>query len=87
MSVFEEETNSQSGGGRPEETQICTSRRGKLLTWFASLAAVSVVLVNLFLPQGSTPYLHGLGAAVLVVSSVFIFSPFFASQTWSDRRQ
>jgi len=77
MSAFEERTNSHREAGRPAETRIGTSRRDKFLAWLASLATVSVVLVNLFLPQGDHSYLRGLGVAVLVLASVFIFVPFF----------
>jgi len=67
---------------RPAETDTRSSRVSEqlkppsLLAWLASLATVSLMLVNLFLPRGGNAYLRGAGAVLLVLSSVFIFAPF-----------
>jgi len=67
---------------RPAETYTRSSRGSvqlkppSLLAWLASLATVSLMLVNLFLPRGGNAYLRGAGVVLLVLASVFIFAPF-----------
>jgi protein-S-isoprenylcysteine O-methyltransferase Ste14 len=68
---------------RPTEIHTRTSHGSenlkppRFLAWLASLAMVSLMLVNLFLQRGDNPYLRGAGVVVLVLASVFIFAPFF----------
>lgn len=67
---------------RPAETDTRSSRGSEqlkppsLFAWLASLATVSLMLVNLFLPRGGNAYLRGAGVVLLVLASVFIFAPF-----------
>ena len=81
--MLETENAESCEAGRPTETYTRTSygrenlKPPSILAWFASLAMVCVVLVNLFLPRGDDRYLRGAGAVVLVLASVFIFAPFF----------
>ena len=69
--------------GRPTETHTRASQGGanlkpsSLFAWLASLATVSAMLVNLFLPRGDNSTLRGAGVLVVVLASVFIFAPFF----------
>jgi len=49
----------------------------RLFAWLASLATLSVMLANLFLPRGSNPCLRHVGVVVLLLAGVFIFVPFY----------
>ncbi|MFC2030096.1 methyltransferase family protein [Chloroflexota bacterium] len=79
----ETEKAASHGTGRPTETDTGTSHGSEnlkppnLFAWLASLATVSLIPVNLFLPQGGNPYLRAAGVVLLVLASVFVFAPFF----------
>jgi len=49
----------------------------KLFAWIASGFVIALILASQFLPRGGNPYLRGTGVFVLLLSSVFIFAPFY----------
>ena len=69
--------------GRPTEAHTRACHGGanlkppRFLAWLASLATVSVMLVNLLLPKGENSTLRSAGLVTLVLAGVFIFAPFF----------
>jgi protein-S-isoprenylcysteine O-methyltransferase Ste14 len=49
----------------------------RLFAWFASLVTILLLIAGQFLERGDNAYLRGAGVAMLILSSVFIFAPFF----------
>ena len=49
----------------------------KLFAWLASTMTVALIIATQYLPRGGDPYLRGTGVMVLLLSGIFIFSPFY----------
>ena len=58
----------------------------RLFAWLASLATLSVMLANLFLPRGSNPCLRLVGVVVLLLAGVFIFVPFYLLARYGETK-
>lgn len=69
--------------GEPAEEQTTDQNNGeeqkppRLFAWLASLVTILLLIASLFLERGDNVYLRGAGVAVLALSGVFIFAPFF----------
>lgn len=89
--VVEGEGDGLQPAGEPAEGQAA-ARDGsqgrqapRLLAWLASLATVLLLMASLFLERGENAPLRLVGVALLALSSLFIFVPFWllASQAQS----
>ena len=49
----------------------------KLFAWIASVTMISLIIVTQFIERGENTYLRYTGVFVLLLASIFIFTPFY----------
>ena len=60
----------QSKGDRPKQVP-------SIFAWLGSVVSVALIIITHFLPCLGNPYLRGTGVFMLLLSGVFIFTPFY----------